>query len=140
MIEWKKTKTSENRMQISYFLFLYLWGCFKQQSIIWDDIIQCVNNQETTYQSTHLLVLPNREVSNRSTGWTFTQLLNYFAHPINQRCPLPKIAYPVNDLTHRKTGHYGYQKYSSLPQFFEGGLQQPVNSFRPGGQNRAAKG
>ena len=47
-------------------------------------------------------ILWSREVNNRLTGWAFGHLVNNFTHPVNQTCPLPKIAHPVNHLAHRK--------------------------------------
>ena len=43
-----------------------------------------------------------REVNNRLTGWAFAHPVNLFAHLVNSTCPLPKIAHPVNDLSHQK--------------------------------------
>ena len=42
-----------------------------------------------------------REVNSRLSGWATAHLVNYFAHPVNRTCPLPKIAHLVQYLAQR---------------------------------------
>ena len=52
------------------------------------------------------VLLPVKEVNNRLTECSFAHLANYFAHPINPTCPLPKLAHPVNNHIHKKINNY----------------------------------
>ena len=55
-----------------------------------------------TFGNVYRITLSVREVNNRLIG--FAHPVNYFTHPVNSTCPLPKIAHPVNYLAHRKMG------------------------------------
>ena len=62
-------------------------------------------------------VLIIREVNNRLT---FAHPVNYFAHPVNLSCPLPKIAHPVNYLNaHRKMGTTIIKNQQFKPNFWQ---------------------
>ena len=41
-------------------------------------------------------ILVSRAVNNMLTGWPIAHPVNYFAHPVNHPCPLPKNTHPVN--------------------------------------------